>query len=137
MEQSNKLTIVPTNNISQNLDNKQPDFVSRDLAIRAMATELGNKKMMMLKKSFEVEHLKENNDLLENVVEDYRKYKEYIIKEKQLQQEAMDNIVKHLEKILNESELSDSALAQAKLQKQTLLSSLSELKNSLDKIIKN
>lgn len=135
MDKSNKLTIIPKK-VTQNLDVEQLDFASRDLAIRSMVNELGKKKMLMLQKSSEIEHLKDTNDLLTNVAEDYHKYEEYIIKEKKLQQEAMNNIVKHLEKILNESELSDSALAQAKLQKQTLLSSLSEIKNSLDEIIK-
>ena len=134
MSQPDTLTIIPKGHVPTQYDS---EFASRDLAIRAMAAELGKKKMSMITKMSKVEHLKESNELLQTVAEDYRKYNEYIIEQKQLQEKAIENIVSHLEHIVNSDELNDVALEQAELQRKTLLSSLSELKKTLDETIKS
>ena len=111
------------------------DHASRDLAIRAMVSELGAKKLLLVKKATTLESTVNTNHLLQGVVKDYQTYRHKLIEEKHQQQSAMNVIVKHLETILKEETLNDTALEYAKQQQKDILTSLSKVKRNLDEIL--
>ena len=58
-----------------------------------------------------------------------------MIEEKNKQQEAMQNILEHLNKIVTEENLTDKSLKHAKLQQHVILEELSSVKDDLSKIL--
>ena len=68
----------------------------RDQRLEELQCELERRQNMLLEKSFTLNETAKTNDLLESVASDYGKYKDFVVNEKTRQQEAMYNILEHL-----------------------------------------
>jgi len=106
----------------------------RDQRLEELQCELERRQNMLLEKSFTLNETAKTNDLLESVASDYGKYKDFVVNEKTRQQEAMYNILEHLNRVIEEENLTTESLKHAKFQQHEILKNLAGVKNKLEHI---
>lgn len=111
------------------------EYARHDQQIQELECELAHRKELLALKLGKLQVTVKTNTLLEDVVEDYKYYNNAIIEEKNKQEEAMQNILEHLNKIVTEENLTDESLKHTKLQQRMILKELSSLKDGLAKIL--
>jgi hypothetical protein len=75
------------------------------------------------------------NNFFQSVLDDYEKYYNHIIKEKQQQYDALKLISNHLDKLLLESSFSEYEIKNLRMDQKDILGRLDSIKNELDEIV--
>lgn len=101
-------------------------------SLRNKANELKKQEM---NRFYQLQHTKEINSLLKDVVHDYKEKYKYIISLKKQQQQQIGYLIHYIEKSMQEAGISEYKLHQAKIQKQTLLTQLQKIKKDLDELV--
>ena len=79
---------------------------------------------------------KKTNHFLEEVKNDYQKYYEYIIHEKQQEYEYMKVLQGYLEDLIKTNKINNIELKNAKYEQKQILDEMDKIKMELDQIIK-
>jgi len=79
--------------------------------------------------------VQKENRFLDAVYEDYRRYRDYIIHEKEREKRQMEQLIHYLEKILLESSLTDAMNRRALMEQNRILGQLDTVKSELDKLV--
>jgi len=111
------------------------EYAKKDIQIRELQCEIDHRKMLLAKKLGYLHKTSKTNSFLESVVTDYKNYNKYIVDEKRKQEEAMTNILDHLNSIVSKDNLTKESLEHAKLQQHDILNELETLKKSLSEIV--
>ena len=111
------------------------EYAKRDKKIQDLQCELNHRKTLLTKKAVNLKETVKTNKLLKDVVEDYKQYNKDIKSEKHKQQEAMQNILEHLNSMLKEENLTKESLEHAKIQQHEILKEMEKVKKSLDEIV--
>jgi len=85
-----------------------------------------------------LENLKKNQDenkILNYVVNDYKKYNDYILSQKQQQEQQIEFLIQYLDKSMKEAGVTESTLIQSKYERESLLRELNEIKKNIDEIM--
>ena len=82
----------------------------------------------------ELYKIKDKNDSLREVYEDYKGYRDYIVNMKKDQEIQILGILHYLEKSMLEANLTDRMVNEAKHEQQILLEKLKTVRNDLDEI---
>lgn len=77
-----------------------------------------------------------NNELLKSVISDYELLYEDLYQQKAKQQEQMENILRHIQKIREKTFLSDAGIKHMQHEEEQLLGKLKEIQQSVRSIIK-
>ena len=107
----------------------------RDIKIEHIKCELEHKKKNLLKKLILLNKNVKENSFLEDVVGDYKKYNDFIVKQKKEQLDAFNIILEYLDRITMESKLTDVALGRAQHDQKTILREMDKIKDELDEMI--
>ena len=114
----------PTNLL--NLDNK---FLQ-------IQNTIEQKRNFLLKKQKKIHKLSKQNKFLEEVKEDYSKYNNYIIKQKNEQMTALNMLNTYIHDLSTSNDLSKDNIIDSEHEQQKIMREIKSIKQNLDSIIK-
>lgn len=110
------------------------DLSKRDLYLNQIENEINARREFILKKGQALDKNRKANEFLEGVKNDYRKYYDYIIREKQQQYESMKILQQYLDDLTKTEKLADHEMNNLKYDQAELLLEMDKIKTELDKI---
>ena len=110
-------------------------LVERDLYLVHIDTLMDEKRKMLLEKQKTLQQTAKENEYLEMVRNDYRKYYNHIVKQKEDQINAMNYLNQYIDEIIVDGKLTDVDLENAKMEQDELIQEMGNIKSKLDEII--
>lgn len=114
----------------------QLTLAERDLYLVHIETQMEDKRRMLLEKQKTLKQIARENEYLEMVRNDYKKYYNHIVKQKEDQIRAMNYLNQYIDEIIVNGKLTDVDLENAKLEQDELIQEMADIKGGLDEIIK-
>jgi hypothetical protein len=96
---------------------------------------IDEKRKMLLKKQREVLKLAKVNSFLRDLKDDYLKYNNYIVKQKQDQIVALQLLNNYIDDLKRSGQLSEYNVQDAKIEQKKILNELKNIRSGLDKIL--
>ena len=125
MEMNNMKTHMIMNNYQEEAES---EYLQLQYIIQA-------KRNMLLKKQKRIQKIAKQNAFLENIKNDYLKYNNYIVKQKQDQITALGLLNTYIDDISKSGELSQHNIRDAKIEQNKIVKELKAIKHGLDKIM--
>ena len=94
-----------------------------------------SKRNMLLKKQKKLQKIAKQNVFLENIKNDYLKYNNYIVKQKEDQITALNLLNNYIEDLNRSGQLSKHNIQDAKVEQNKIVKELNSVKHGLDKIM--
>jgi hypothetical protein len=110
-------------------------LAERDLYLVHIDTLMDEKRKMLLEKQKTLQQTAKENEYLEMVRNDYRKYYNHIVKQKEDQINAMNYLKQYIDEIIVDGKLTDVDLENAKMEQEELIQEMANIKGKLDEII--
>jgi hypothetical protein len=110
-------------------------LAERDLYLVHIDTLMDEKRKMLLEKQKTLQQTAKENEYLEMVRNDYRKYYNHIVKQKEDQINAMNYLNQYIDEIIVNGKLTDVDLENAKMEQDELIQEMGNIKGKLDEII--
>jgi hypothetical protein len=110
-------------------------LAERDLYLVHIDTLMDEKRKMLLEKQKTLQQTAKENEYLEMVRNDYRKYYNHIVKQKEDQINAMNYLKQYIDEIIVNGKLTDVDLENAKMEQDELIQEMDNIKGKLDEII--
>ena len=110
-------------------------LAERDLYLVHIDTLMEEKRKMLLEKQKTLQQTAKENEYLEMVRNDYRKYYNHIVKQKEDQINAMNYLKQYIDEIIVDGKLTDVDLENAKMEQDELIQEMGNIKSKLDEII--
>jgi hypothetical protein len=110
-------------------------LAERDLYLVHIDTLMDEKRKMLLEKQKTLQQTAKENEYLEMVRNDYRKYYNHIVKQKEDQINAMNYLKQYIDEIMVDGKLTDVDLENAKMEQDELIQEMDNIKGKLDEII--
>jgi hypothetical protein len=110
-------------------------LAERDLYLVHIDTLMDEKRKMLLEKQKTLQQTAKENEYLEMVRNDYRKYYNHIVKQKEDQINAMNYLKQYIDEIIVDGKLTDTDLENAKMEQDELIQEMGHIKGKLDEII--
>ena len=110
-------------------------LAERDLYLVHIDTLMDEKRKMLLEKQKTLQQTAKENEYLEMVRNDYRKYYNHIVKQKEDQINAMNYLNQYIDEIIVNGKLTDVDLENAKMEQDELIQEMANIKGKLDEII--
>ena len=110
-------------------------LAERDLYLVHIDTLVDEKRRMLLEKQKALQETAKENEYLEIVRNDYKKYYDYIAKQKEDQIRAMNYLNKYIDEIIVNGKLTDADLENAKMEQGELIQEMGQIKRTLDEIV--
>ena len=110
-------------------------LAERDLYLVHIDTLMDEKRKMLLEKQKTLQQTAKENEYLEMVRNDYRKYYNHIVKQKEDQINAMNYLNQYIDEIIVDGKLTDVDLENAKMEQDELIQEMANIKGKLDEII--
>ena len=110
-------------------------LAERDLYLVHIDTLMDEKRKMLLEKQKTLQQTAKENEYLEMVRNDYRKYYNHIVKQKEDQIKAMNYLKQYIDEIIVDGKLTDVDLENAKMDQDELIQEMDNIKSKLDEII--
>ena len=113
------------------------NVAERDNYLNQIEQQIKMKRQLLLeKRKYLEENVKENN-FLENVRNDYKKYHDFILKQKQDQIKSMQFLNQYIDDLMVSGKLTEHDIVNSKKEKQEIMSELDKIKKDLDGLMKN
>ena len=106
-----------------------------DLHLIQIEQEIISKKKMLIKKKKDLEKKKKNNNFLNEVNDDYTKYYNHIVGEKQQQYKALMLLNEYMNDLIKTEHLVDDQLRIAKHNQKDIMMEINSVKTELDELI--
>ena len=110
-------------------------LAERDLYLVHIDTIMDQKRRMLLEKQKALQQTAKENEYLEMVRNDYKKYYDYIAKQKEDQIRAMNYLNEYIKEIMVKGKLTDADLENAKMEQDELIQEMEQIKRTLDEIV--
>ena len=110
------------------------EIAEQDKLILIIQDEIANKKKEMIENYKHIKKTAKVNHFLNDVLEDYHSYYDYICKEKREQQEYLQMILDYLDKLLLNEQMASDSLEHAHREQGRILEQISLIKRELDEI---
>lgn len=110
-------------------------LADRDLHLIQIEQEIRNKKKLLIKKKKEMDKKQKLNHYLNNVKDDYNKYYDYILNEKQQQRNALLLLNEYINDLITTEQLVDSQIKTAKHDQKNIIHEIDKIKAELDDLI--
>lgn len=110
-------------------------LAKRDLHLMQIEAEIKHKKRMLVKKKKEVDKKHKLNEYLTGVKDDYSKYYDYILNEKQQQFNALNLLKEYMGDLMKTEHLVNEQLRTAKYDQKDILHEIDKVKQELDEIV--
>ena len=111
------------------------EIAKRDKMIVQLQGAIKENQNSILVQLKELDGIQKENRFLGAVYEDYRRYRSYIIQEKEREKRQMESLVHYLEKIILETNLTDAMTQRALMEQNRILGQLDTVKSELDKLV--
>jgi hypothetical protein len=109
-------------------------LAERDLYLVHIDTLMDEKRKMLLEKQKTLQQTAKENEYLEMVRNDYRKYYNHIVKQKEDQINAMNYLKQYIDEIMVDGKLTDTDLENAKMEQDELIHEMADIKSKMDEI---
>lgn len=119
-------------NMHMNMNNYQEEAESEYLQLQYI---IQAKRNMLLKKQKRIQKIAKQNAFLENIKNDYLKYNNYIVKQKQDQITALGLLNTYIDDLNKSGELSQNNIRDAKIEQNKIAKELKAIKHGLDKVM--
>ena len=103
------------------------DILEKELLARQLQMEISRNNASLISGLHQMERMRHNNKFLEDIYNDYKRYHDYILLEKQKQKLQMEFILEYLENSIEGKELSEEMLSRAKFERKNILQSLNSI----------
>lgn len=110
-------------------------LAERELYLVHIDTLVDEKRRMLLEKQKVLQETAKENEYLEIVRNDYKKYYDYIAKQKEDQIRAMNYLSEYIDEIIVNGKLTDADLENAKMEQGELIQEMGQIKDTLDEIV--
>ena len=110
------------------------DILGKELLARQLQMEITRNNAALIQGLHRMEQMRHNNTFLEDVYNDYKRYHEYILLEKQKQKVQMEFILEYLENSIEGKELSEEMITRAKFERKNILRSLNSVRDDLNEL---
>ena len=110
------------------------DLLERELLARQLQMEISRNNASLISGLHQMDRMRHNNTFLEDVYNDYKRYHDYILLEKQKQKLQMEFILEYLENSIEGKELSEEMLTRAKFERKNILRSLNSIRDDLNEL---
>jgi hypothetical protein len=107
----------------------------KELYFNNIQAQIEQKKRMLINKRKELDKYKKENEYLEGVRNDYKKYHDYIIQEKQNQMNAMAMLKSYIDDLIINGKLTNTDIENAKNEQQHIFKELNRIKKDLDDLV--
>ena len=114
--------------INYNNNDQEEEYLQLQYIIEA-------KREMLLKKQRKIQQIAKQNAFLEHIKNDYLKYNNYIVKQKQDQIIALQLLNSYLDDLNRSGQLSEHNIQDAKIEQKKIVRELKSIKHGLDKIM--
>jgi len=115
--------------------NYQNENQNQDEELLQLQHVIESKRNMLVKKQKRLQKIAKENVLLENIKNDYLKYNNYIVKQKQDQITALNLLNYYIDDLSKSGQLSENNIHDAKIEQNKIVKELKSIKHGLDKII--
>jgi hypothetical protein len=115
--------------------NFQLPLAQRDLHLIQIEQEIKNKKNLLIKKKKDLDKKQNLNNYLDNVKDDYTKYYQYIIQEKQQQYDSLLLLKEYMNDLIKTENLVDEQLRTARYDQKDIIGEIDKVKAELDEFI--
>lgn len=93
------------------------------------------KRNMLIRKQMQLKRISKHNILLQQIRNDYLKYNNYIVKQKQDQMTALSLLNGYIHDLTRSGKLSKNNIYDAKIEQRKIVKELNSIKHGLDKIM--
>ena len=108
----------------------------RDLQLLQLDAEITHKKHLLLKKKKDLDKKVKVNSFLEEVNNDYNKYYQFVVQEKEEQHKALQMLKEYMGELMKTETLIDYQKRTAKHDQQDIIREINVVKKELDELIK-
>ena len=95
------------------------------------------KRNMLIEKQHKLKKISKQNAFLQEIRNDYLKYNDYIVKQKQDQISALNSLNNYIHDLTRSGNLSKNNIKDAKMEQRKIVKELNSIRYGLDKIIKD
>jgi hypothetical protein len=113
------------------------NVADRDNYLDQIEQQIKMKRQLLLEKRKYLEENVKENHFLENVRNDYKKYNDFILKQKQDQIKSMQFLNQYIDDLMVSGKLTEHDIVNSKKEKQEIMSELDKIKKDLDGLMKN
>jgi|694.fasta_scaffold05763_7 ribosome biogenesis GTPase A len=110
-------------------------LAQRDLQLIQIEQEIKNKKKLLVKKKKDLDKTHKLNEYLTDVKQDYTKYYNYIVGEKQQQYNALMLLKEYMSDLMKTEHLVDGQLRSVKHDQNDIIGEIDKVKAELDELI--
>ena len=110
-------------------------LAERDLQLIQIEREIKNKKQLLVKKKKELDKKHKLNEYLVDVKQDYTKYYDYIVGEKQQQYNALILLKEYMSDLMKTENLVDQQIRSVKHDQKDIIGEIDKVKAELDELI--
>jgi len=110
------------------------DLANRDKIIELLQSEINKTQDSVMGYLEETKKVQNENEFLESVTKDYKRYHKFIVDEKERERKQLEMLMGYLDKILQEAGLSAEMANKARFQQNKILGEMDNIKGELDRI---
>ena len=110
-------------------------LAQKDKYLEKIDNEINTRRNLILEKMKKIEKKKRVNHFLEEVKEDYHKYYQYIIQEKQQQYDSLLLLKEYMNDLIKTENLVDEQLRTARYDQKDIIGEIDKVKAELDEFI--
>ena len=110
-------------------------LAERDLYLIQIEHEIKNKKRLLIKKKKDLDKKQKLNHYLGDVKQDYTKYYDYIVGQKQQQYDALMLLKEYMSDLMKTEHLVDDQLRTAKHDQKVIIREIDKVKVELDELV--
>jgi hypothetical protein len=113
------------------------DVADRDNYLNQIEQQIKMKRQLLLEKRKYLEENVKENYFLENVRNDYKKYHDFILKQKQDQVKSMQFLNQYIDDLMVSGKLTEHDIVNSRKEKQEIMGEVDKIKKDLDGLMKN
>jgi hypothetical protein len=110
------------------------DLATRDKVIGLLRSEINKTQDTVIDYLEEAKNVQNENAFLESVTNDYKRYHNYILSEKERERKQLQTLMGYLDKVLQEAGLSAEMANRARFQQNQILGEMDKIKGELDRL---
>ena len=110
------------------------DLANRDKIIELLQSEINKTQDSVMGYLEETKKVQNENEFLESVTDDYKRYHKYIVDEKERERKQLEMLMGYLDKVVQEAGLSAEMANKARFQQNKILGEMDNIKGELDRI---
>jgi hypothetical protein len=113
----------------------QMSLAERDSHIVRIEEQIEAKRKLLLEKQKKMNILAKQNAFLVGVRDDYNRYHQYIVKQKQEQLNAMESLHQYLSDLTNSTDMTVNNIKDASIEQDKILKVMRKIKGELDELV--